>query len=271
MADFIDKREEERIGPIPKNPNAGHVTADAGANYTITASWTNFATEQTEREVTTELTTDQKELTHLMRALCALNPEVFGNSLTVNGPQIDEYIHTAVTVSGVTALTVPKTLKWELDPLYAPPPAPEPETTGVSTTGGAAGASAGNVGGNGGSKYFNLSEFACPCCGTLPANGIDSRLLQVLDAMRESTGQPLSIISGYRCAKHNAECGGASHSYHMEGCAADVDVPAGMSVDQLASVAINCGGEGIGRYYNHNFVHVDTRGYSAAWTNYDYC
>lgn len=120
-----------------------------------------------------------------------------------------------------------------------------------------------------GSKYFSDSELACRCCGQLPENGIDERLLQVLDAIRERVGGPVNVSCAYRCPSHNAEVGGVPNSQHVEGCAADVLVPDGMSVNELAEIAEECGADGIGRYYDSLFVHVDTRGYAARWTDQD--
>jgi len=120
-----------------------------------------------------------------------------------------------------------------------------------------------------GSKYFSESELACKCCGQLPENSIDERLLQVLDAIREAAGVPVSISCAYRCPSHNAEVGGVPNSQHVDGTAADVLLPDGMTVDQLAEVAEQCGADGIGRYYDSLFVHVDTRGYEARWTDHD--
>jgi len=120
-----------------------------------------------------------------------------------------------------------------------------------------------------GSKYFDDSELVCKCCGQLPKNGIDGRLLQVLDSIRETVGGPVSISCAYRCPTHNAEVGGVPNSQHVDGTAADVLLPDGMTVDQLAEVAEQCGADGIGRYYNSLFVHVDTRGEYARWTDQD--
>lgn len=116
-----------------------------------------------------------------------------------------------------------------------------------------------------GSKYFSDEELVCKCCGNLPPNGIDSKLLNVIDAIRESVGGPVSLSCAYRCPAHNAEVGGVPDSQHVQGCAADVLVPDGMSVDKFAQLAESCGADGIGRYYDSLFVHVDTRGYAARW------
>lgn len=120
-----------------------------------------------------------------------------------------------------------------------------------------------------GSKYFSDSELACRCCGQLPDNGMDERLLQVLDAIRETVGSPVSLSCAYRCPSHNSEVGGVPNSFHTQGIAADVLVPDGMSVNELAKIAEQCGADGIGRYFDSLFVHVDTRGYAARWTDND--
>lgn len=113
-------------------------------------------------------------------------------------------------------------------------------------------------------KYFSAEEMACRCCGSL-GDGIDVRLQNVLDTMREMAGCPLSLSCCYRCPEHNAEVGGVPNSQHVLGKAADVRVPDGMTVDELANIAEAAGADGIGRYYGDQFVHVDTRGYTARW------
>ena len=120
-----------------------------------------------------------------------------------------------------------------------------------------------------GSKYFSFFLLACHCCGELPENGIANELLEVLDAMREQIGAPLLLSCAYRCPAHNKEVGGVPNSQHVQGCAADVLLPEGKSVDELATIAENCGADGIGSYYDSGFVHVDTRGYTARWTDRD--
>ena len=94
---------------------------------------------------------------------------------------------------------------------------------------------------------------------------MDERLLQVLDSIRENIGAPVQISCAYRCPSHNEEVGGVTNSQHVQGCAADVLLPEGVSVDQLAEIAEQCGADGIGRYYTQEFVHVDTRGEAARW------
>ena len=112
-------------------------------------------------------------------------------------------------------------------------------------------------------KYFSRDEFACHCCGELPENGINPRLQSLLDSMRERVGGPLVISCAYRCPSHNAEVGGVPDSQHVLGNAADVQLPAGWSVEALHALAEECGADGIGDY--EWGCHVDVRGYWARW------
>ena len=110
------------------------------------------------------------------------------------------------------------------------------------------------------SKYFSEAETQCHCgCGK---NLVNPLLLEKLDAMREMIGGPIYLSCAYRCPSHNAEVGGVSNSQHVLGNAADVIVPNYghcNTVDQLAWYAQQVGFDGIGRYYDSEFVHVDVR------------
>lgn len=115
------------------------------------------------------------------------------------------------------------------------------------------------------SEHFDSTEFACKCgCGGM-ANGagINPRLVHVLEKMRLAAGKPLVLSCAYRCPKHNAEVGGVYNSQHIYGTAADVQVPDGMTVEELYTIAEQAGADGIGVY--EWGVHVDVRGYAARW------
>ena len=115
------------------------------------------------------------------------------------------------------------------------------------------------------SEHFNSSEFACKCgCGGL-RNGADinPRLVQVLERMRNKCGKPLILSCGYRCPSHNAEVGGVWNSQHIQGTAADVQCPEGMSPFELAEIALDSDADGVGVY--DWGVHVDVRGWKARW------
>ena len=83
-------------------------------------------------------------------------------------------------------------------------------------------------------------------------------LLEKLDVLRELAGVPVIVTNGYRCPKHNAEVGGVENSQHVLGTAADIYCD-NLSVDELAELAVKVGFDGIGRYYQDGFVHVDCR------------
>ena len=71
-------------------------------------------------------------------------------------------------------------------------------------------------------ENFSLREFQCPCCHTVM---LHPKLAASLQKLREAWGRPLTVTSGYRCARHNAEVGGVPNSRHMRGLAADAAVP----------------------------------------------
>lgn len=79
-------------------------------------------------------------------------------------------------------------------------------------------------------------------------------------------GQRILLHAGYRCARHNREVGGAPHSEHLEGLAADVSVP-GLSLQKMYELALEVpqfAERGIGVYAG-DFVHVDVRDGRARW------
>ena len=81
-------------------------------------------------------------------------------------------------------------------------------------------------------KYFSVEELTASA--TALREGIDNRppecayhllhvlVEQLLDPIREAWGEPIVVSSGYRCPELNALVGGAKHSHHLLGCAADL-------------------------------------------------
>lgn len=108
------------------------------------------------------------------------------------------------------------------------------------------------------SKYFTEDEMVCHCCGALPPHGIAQELYDLLDDIRTAVGVPLNVNCAYRCPGHNAEVGGVPNSQHVDGTAADLDAT-GIGVEVLARAAETAGADGVGRYFDDNFVHVDIR------------
>ncbi|MGI6491371.1 MAG: YcbK family protein [Pelotomaculum sp.] len=111
------------------------------------------------------------------------------------------------------------------------------------------------------SENFAAKEFACRCCGKVL---VHPELVRKLQGLRSAAGAPVNVISGYRCAGHNRECGGAANSYHLFGMAADIWVD-GVNPRKLAVLAESIGFDGVGVYPEQAFVHVDVRGYQARW------
>lgn len=84
-------------------------------------------------------------------------------------------------------------------------------------------------------KHFKKSEFACKCggrhCNGYPAE-INHTLIRVAERAREHFGKPITVSSGIRCSKHNANVGGVSNSRHKLGKAMDFHVQ-GMSASTV--------------------------------------
>ena len=115
------------------------------------------------------------------------------------------------------------------------------------------------------SKHFSRDEIACHHCGRVGTSVSNlSKLLALLERIRERIGRPLRLTCAYRCPAHNKAVGGVPKSYHTQCMAADCYTD-GMSVDELADAARECGAGGVGRYYGAGFVHVDC-GPGADWT-----
>lgn len=117
------------------------------------------------------------------------------------------------------------------------------------------------------SANLKVSEFACKgngCCSTVL---IDEQLVTYIQKIRDHFNKPVTITSGYRCAKHNSNVGGATGSRHAKGQAADI-VVSGIKPKQVAQYAESIGIKGIGLYETSDdgyFVHIDTRTTKAFW------
>jgi len=104
-------------------------------------------------------------------------------------------------------------------------------------------------------KYFNLSEFACPCCNLVM---LHPKLLGKLVELRKILERPVYITSGYRCFEYNRKVGGILNSYHCIGLAADIKVK-DINLIELLEVCENIDFNGIGVYEKKNFLHLDVR------------
>ena len=110
------------------------------------------------------------------------------------------------------------------------------------------------------SSHFGSDEITCKCgCGFVVVNPI---LIRLLEGIRARYGRPVNILSGCRCADHNAAVDGVNDSQHLYGTAADIYISA-ITPQDIADTAAELGADGIGVY--PTFCHVDVRGSYARW------
>lgn len=116
-------------------------------------------------------------------------------------------------------------------------------------------------------QFFSRAEFRCQCggkyCNGLPAEPAEETV-RMADEIRRRAGVPLTVNSGLRCARHNAEVGGVSNSLHITGQA--VDLSGNIAPAKLRQIAEQVQAEmipgrgGLGLYSWG--VHIDNGKYS---------
>ena len=115
------------------------------------------------------------------------------------------------------------------------------------------------------SDNFKVKEFRCNDGSDEVL--IDTKLIEVLQKIRDEFKRPVIINSGYRTVSYNKKIGGASSSFHCKGNAADISV-SGVSPLKAALFAesiMEKGGIGCYSYVSGGFVHIDTRDYKSRW------
>lgn len=112
------------------------------------------------------------------------------------------------------------------------------------------------------SKNFKAREFACKSGADVFK--VDSRLVSLLQKIRDKFGVAVIINSAYRTAAHNKKVKGAKNSYHLQGMAADIVIK-GISPKRVARFAEAIGAGGVGWYESQGFTHVDTRSTKYFW------
>lgn len=112
------------------------------------------------------------------------------------------------------------------------------------------------------SPHFSRKEFACKCgCGF---DTVDTRLLEILEGVRQYYDAQVKILSGCRCLEYNVKIGGSVQSQHMVARAADFivkDTPATLVQRYLDLTYPDT--LGLGSYTT--FTHVDSRKGKARW------
>ena len=117
------------------------------------------------------------------------------------------------------------------------------------------------------STNFKSTEFDCHGSGCCSSTQVDENLVKYLQKIRDHFGKPVTVSSGYRCATHNKNIGGATNSRHSKGQAADIYI-SGVTPAEIAKYAESIGILGIGLYETDkdgHFVHIDTRTTKAFW------
>lgn len=102
---------------------------------------------------------------------------------------------------------------------------------------------------------FSPEEFACQHCGK---EGIDVKLVYIVQKIREDANFPFIITSGYRCDEHPIEKKKKRLGVHTSGLAVDI----GASHEKayiILKLAIqrNMPGIGINQKGNGRFIHLD--------------
>ena len=135
------------------------------------------------------------------------------------------------------------------------------------STSGAEGNTAESVNFWDGIKYFRRTEFACQCggkyCNGFPCEPAEETV-RICDEIRKRAKVPITISSGIRCEKHNAEVGGVANSNHKYGKAADLicslSPEALKEIAEAVTAEMIPGRGGIGLYSWG--IHVDNGTYS---------
>ena len=106
-------------------------------------------------------------------------------------------------------------------------------------------------------NYFTDKELSCSHCGV---NAMDEDFVAILNSLREASGFPWQITSGYRCPEHPIEAAKANPGTgsHCTGLAVDV----GVSHDQafrVVQLALTAGIKriGVNQKGQGRFIHLD--------------
>lgn len=91
---------------------------------------------------------------------------------------------------------------------------------------------------------------------------VDTRALDMLQALRDKINKPMFINSAYRTSDYNRFIGATPRSKHRRGIAFDVSMH-NHNVGEFVKAAREVGFKGIG-YYS-TFTHIDARDTEAEW------
>ena len=119
-------------------------------------------------------------------------------------------------------------------------------------------------------KYFSIAELTKSSTAikkkinNTPTKEVEKNLNQlidnILDPLREAWGQPIIVGSGYRCEALNKAVGGAAHSQHKLGQAADIHTKSDSVEDNKKLFELikqlKLPFDQLINEYNYNWIHV---------------
>ena len=119
-------------------------------------------------------------------------------------------------------------------------------------------------------KYFSIAELTKSSTAikkkinNTPTKEVENNLNQlidnILDPLREAWGQPIIVGSGYRCEALNKAIGGAAHSQHKLGQAADIHTKSDSAEDNKKLFELikqlKLPFDQLINEYNYNWIHV---------------
>ena len=119
-------------------------------------------------------------------------------------------------------------------------------------------------------KYFSIAELTKSSTAikkkinNTPTKEVENNLNQlidnILDPLREAWGQPIIVGSGYRCEALNKAVGGAAHSQHKLGQAADIHTKSDSAEDNKKLFELikqlKLPFDQLINEYNYSWVHV---------------
>lgn len=119
-------------------------------------------------------------------------------------------------------------------------------------------------------KYFSIAELTKSSTAikkkinNTPTKEVENNLNQlidnILDPLREAWGQPIIVGSGYRCEALNKAVGGAAHSQHKLGQAADIHTKSDLKEDNKKLFELikqlKLPFDQLINEYNYNWIHV---------------
>jgi uncharacterized protein YcbK (DUF882 family)/LAS superfamily LD-carboxypeptidase LdcB len=121
------------------------------------------------------------------------------------------------------------------------------------------------------SRNFTVGELARSGGHTFDRARIDPELVRCLQQLRDHTGKPVQVTSGYRPYAYNVDLYTKTYnkkptlSRHSSGQAADVRI-GGLTGMAIAKAAMEAYGTNIGIGVADGYAHIDVRGTWARWT-----